>query len=73
MIRIKEFNNLTLFIEIIKILKIEMTNIRGQKQILQTDHCPYLVKYSTKVLDIFNLNETCFMKINVNQVLQRYG
>ena len=50
-----------------------MTNIRGQKQILQTDHCPYLAKYSAKVLDIFNLNETCFMKINVNQVLQRYG
>ena len=41
------------------------------KWILKTDPCPYLVIYSlhvlkikTKVLDIFNTNKKCFMKIN---------
>ena len=36
------------------------------------DNCPYLVRYSldvlkknTKVLDIFNLDKKCFMRINI--------
>ena len=42
----------------------------GQGSIFTTDPCPYLVKYSldvfkkkTKVLDIFNTDKKCFIKI----------
>ena len=42
------------------------------KRILKTDPCPYLVKYSldvlkkkTKVLDIFNTDNKCFFKNNI--------
>ena len=42
------------------------------KRVLKTDPCPYPVKYSlyvlkkkTKVLDIFNMDKKCFIKINI--------
>ena len=45
---------------------------RHWKWILKTDPCPYLVKYplgvlqkKTKVLDIFNTDKKCFIKINI--------
>ena len=46
-----------------------------KKQILKTDPCPYLVKYSldilkkkTKVLDIFYTDKKCFIKNNIESV-----
>ena len=42
------------------------------RSVMKTDPCPFLVKYSpdvlkkiTKVLDNFEMNKTCFVKIKV--------
>ena len=49
-----------------------LTRIRFQGSVKKTDHCLYFFEYSpdvlkkkTKVLDIFNTDKKCFMKINI--------